>query len=61
MNLVDYTKTDILDALITIRNICNNNECADCPFSKCEQCLILEQSPCDWCVTSRYDEWKALT
>lgn len=42
----------IIAALKTIRDVCNSNDCGDCPLrmrgATSESCTLLHWAPCNW-------------
>lgn len=61
-----YSKDDILLALSTIKNICNENEknCNKCPFYSLDinLCLVDCDEPKDWKIVEHEEEgkWRAM-
>lgn len=49
----------IIDALIVIRDICNNNVCPACPFMiNNNECGIESSEPDEWNINS-FENWRA--
>ena len=60
MQVLDYDKTKIIEALTVIHNVCRANACSDCPFVKNEDCMIAYGTPDDWNIHSNEAQWRAL-
>ena len=59
MDLLGYSKAEVIDALQTIHEICCNNMCSECPFNKRDECMVIHTTPEDWSIRSNLEEWKA--
>ena len=44
---------ELIEALITIQDVCANNHCENCPFgNEVGDCLIVTRRPLDWTITN---------
>lgn len=47
------TAVDIINALNTIKEVCEENErCEQCPFGDSRGCHIENSDPCDWKIAT---------
>lgn len=53
-------KEKIIDALKTIRDVCDDSTCTDCPFGRDYHCMIKEYDPVEWMVNEKDEKWYAL-
>lgn len=58
----------ILEALETIKSVCERNECRDCPLGCITTynggaedigCKIKDVTPCQWVINKEVDTWRA--
>ena len=55
-----YTQEQILNALETISDICNEMGCSNCPLSRIDgDCWISAVAPSEW-VLNTQNNWKAI-
>lgn len=59
-NLCGNSKEEIVKMLKALRDICNSNTCADCPFGHEDGgCLFNNWSPSDFRINDESSVWRA--
>jgi hypothetical protein len=56
------TQEEITNALTVIQNTCKAqgaNPCSNCPLSKNDYCVIQEEAPEEWKISTKPPVWKA--
>lgn len=59
---MEHTQEEIINALKIIQDTCRAqtvHPCYNCPLSKNGDCVLQEQSPEDWKISTKPPVWKA--